>query len=177
MAETLTVSSGIFAPLRAVPWNATFEWLPTSMAAAERINSYHDGGKAFVDRTRWVLDVMGDGLVDRRHWRRAHGIIFGGHPAYKPGHWRRSAVRVGPYVAPPAASVPRLMARLENWNHAGERDYGMNWRKDLNVLLAWYWDFETVHPFQDGNGRVGGVVVAALSHQVRPDLGWLAACQ
>jgi fido (protein-threonine AMPylation protein) len=36
----------------------------------------------------------------------------------------------------------------------------------VDNYLAWYQQFETIHPFIDGNGRVGGVVIAVLSFNV-----------
>ena len=47
----------------------------------------------------------------------------------------------------------------------------------LGTLKDWYHDFETIHPFQDGNGRVGGVTVAVLARKFRPEKGWLAPGQ
>ena len=32
-------------------------------------------------------------------------------------------------------------------------------------LRHWYFDFETIHPFVDGNGRVGGIIIAAATHR------------
>ena len=45
------------------------------------------------------------------------------------------------------------------------------------ILLDWYSDFETIHPFQDGNGRVGGVVVAVYSNLWSTEGKYLAPCQ
>jgi Fic family protein len=50
-------------------------------------------------------------------------------------------------------------------------EIGNNSRKAFFVnneeeLVWWYMLFETIHPFQDGNGRVGGIVVAIMSYSL-----------
>lgn len=66
------------------------------------------------------------------------------------GEYRTIRVRVGDYVAPPPARVEGMMSDLLGW-----------WNKDaakispvLSAAIVHH-QFETVHPFADGNGRVG----------------------
>jgi len=76
-------------------------------------------------------------------------------------------VIVGLHRPPRAERVEKLMEELMSL-------YTIS---DLDTLVEWYKDFETIHPFQDGNGRVGGVMVAAYSHSLHPDQGWLTVEQ
>jgi Fic family protein len=66
------------------------------------------------------------------------------------GCWRKCGVRVGSHIAPPPQEVPRLMQRwIENLpNMTPEQAYK---------------EFQLVHPFRDGNGRVGKIVYNLLS--------------
>lgn len=57
------------------------------------------------------------------------------------------------YEAPPSASVPAEMARLLAWIEAGTEPERLT-----QAALAHLW-FETIHPFEDGNGRVGRVLI------------------
>lgn len=82
------------------------------------------------------------------------------------GAWRtgREPMRIvsGPvgrekvhYEAPPARAVPRLMAEfLERFGDpAGDGGDAL-----VRAAVAHLW-FETIHPFEDGNGRVGRAIV------------------
>jgi Fic family protein len=66
------------------------------------------------------------------------------------GQYRTIRVRVGPHVAPPPERVRPLMSDLLNW-----------WNTDaakISPILSSaivHHQFETIHPFADGNGRVG----------------------
>jgi Fic family protein len=65
----------------------------------------------------------------------------------RPGH------EVVHYEAPPSAAVPVDMARLLAWLEAGAEQENIT-----QAALAHLW-FETIHPFEDGNGRVGRVLI------------------
>lgn len=73
------------------------------------------------------------------------------------------------YEAPPSQQVPAQMARFLDWfarthparAQAGERVHGL-----VRAALAHLW-FESIHPFEDGNGRIGRAIVdMALSQDM-----------
>ena len=82
----------------------------------------------------------------------AHQILMTGL-VDAPGRYRRGEVAVMGqdrirHVGPPAARVPPLMAELLAWLR----------RTDEHPLIAssvFHYEFEFIHPFEDGNGRMG----------------------
>ena len=74
-----------------------------------------------------------------------------------------------PHYPPSPGEVPRLREDLE--------DHYLLMVRNIDSLVEWYTDFETIHPFLDGNGRVGGIVVAAYRHVFMPHRGGLAPNQ
>ena len=82
-----------------------------------------------------------------------------------PGEFRRSQNWIGPqdctlngatYVPPPAHEMLSALDNLEKFIHA--RDI----MPDLLQLGLIHAQFETIHPFLDGNGRVGRLLVTLL---------------
>ena len=95
-----------------------------------------------------------------------HRVLLSNGPASTktPGAFRRSQNWIGGsrpgnavFVPPPYSAVPDCMAELEQFLHA-END-------GLSVLLRAglaHVQFETIHPFLDGNGRVGRLLITLL---------------
>ena len=82
----------------------------------------------------------------------AHEILMTGL-LDAPGHYRRGAVAVMGqgqvhHVGPPAGQVPRLMADLLSWT-------GSTADHPLVTSSVFHYEFEFIHPFEDGNGRLG----------------------
>ncbi len=80
------------------------------------------------------------------------------------GRFRSSEVAIGGgprrdpvFVAPPHSSVPKLLCELRNYVNATAPSL-------TRAALAFGW-LEWIHPFADGNGRVGRVVLRCLLHQ------------
>jgi Fic family protein len=80
-----------------------------------------------------------------------------------PGAIRRSQNWIGGsrpgnarFVPPPPEAVPALMADLEKWLH------GTDPLPPLVKAGLAHVQFETIHPFLDGNGRIGRLLIALL---------------
>ena len=82
----------------------------------------------------------------------AHAILMSGL-LDAPGHYRLGEVLVAGrgkihHVGPPAWRVPHLMRDLLMW--LGNTD-----QHPLIVSSVFHYEFEFIHPFEDGNGRMG----------------------
>ena len=118
---------------------------------------------------RWTQEQLRDpkGLpVSVRLLCEAHRrLLDGARGAGKqPGELRRSQNWIGGtrpgnavFVPPPPEHLPVLLADLERFIHDPTTDLPPM----LKVALI-HAQFETIHPFLDGNGRIGRLLIAAL---------------
>ncbi|ODU10964.1 MAG: cell filamentation protein Fic [Rubrivivax sp. SCN 71-131] len=99
----------------------------------------------------------------------AHRLLLDGArgAGKEPGELRRSQNWIGGarpgravFVPPPPDHVPELLADLERFIHDPEPALPPLVRVALVHL-----QFETIHPFLDGNGRIGRLLIAALLEQ------------
>lgn len=113
-----------------------------------------------------ITRLRGGFPLSNRLLREIHEILLkGGRGATKqPGQFRRSQNWIGGtrpgnavFVPPPADRVQGLMADLERFLHdRPERAPTL-----IKAALA-HVQFETIHPFLDGNGRVGRILITLL---------------
>jgi len=101
-------------------------------------------------------------LIREMHARLMEGVRG---DVWTPGEFRRSQNWIGPagstletapYVPPPVDEMMAALSALENFIHAPS---------DLPPLLRLgliHYQFEAIHPFLDGNGRVGRLLIALL---------------
>jgi Fic family protein len=103
--------------------------------------------------------------LSNRLVREVHEILLSrGRGAGKgPGEFRRSQNWIGGtrpgnahFVPPPPHQVPAAMGDLEKFLHDSATS------PVLAKAALWHLQFETVHPFLDGNGRVGRLMVTLL---------------
>jgi Fic family protein len=95
-----------------------------------------------------------------------HGILLrsGRGAAKQPGAFRRSQNWIGGsrpgtavFVPPPPERVEELMAALERFLHGKPAEVPPLVKAGLAHV-----QFETIHPFLDGNGRIGRLLIALL---------------
>ena len=89
---------------------------------------------------------------------KAHEVLLSESNEYSkiPGNYRKQSVRVGELVPPPAPEIPILMENLEKY---------INEPSNLPALIRTglvHVQFETIHPFLDGNGRIGRLLIVLM---------------
>jgi Fic family protein len=97
-----------------------------------------------------------------------HVLLASGRGSEKsPGEFRRSQNWIGGtrpgnahFVPPPPALVDDCMAALERFIHDDSTPYSVLVKASLAHV-----QFETIHPFLDGNGRIGRLLIAFILHQ------------
>ena len=107
-----------------------------------------------------------DFRVSLRLMREMHAVLLrGGRGAHAdPGEFRRSQNWIGGsrpenalFVPPPVGELDACLADLERFLHAE----GDGLPRLVRIALA-HVQFETIHPFLDGNGRLGRLLIALL---------------
>ena len=122
---------------------------------------------SYVGALEHGLDRLRGGFpLSNRLIREIHGVLLsrGRGSSKLPGEFRRSQNWIGGsrpgnalFVPPPHTVVPDCMAGLERFLHAHDDGLPTLMRAGLAHV-----QFETIHPFLDGNGRVGRLLITLL---------------
>lgn len=101
-------------------------------------------------------------LIKEIHLTLMQGVRGSGKT---PGEFRRSQNWIGrpgatlmtaEFVPPPPEDVDQLMSKLEKFAHHADR------MPPLIKVALFHAQFETIHPFLDGNGRLGRLLITFL---------------
>jgi len=115
------------------------------IAPPREVQEVRNAIKAYDEFQSWHPEQQADLL-------KAHEILMLGL-LDAPGHYRQEGVGVGGagglvHVAPPPGRVPELMGNLLEW-------LGKTQEHALIKSCVFHYEFEFIHPFSDGNGRMG----------------------
>ncbi len=161
-------------------------------SVTRRLGAEDDGEKRVSRDVDGLLDVMQDAVgsfrerLDDDRLHRWHSALFPGGTTgirriavgkYRTGDEPMQIVSgaVGRekvhYEAPPATLVPGEMRRFIEWweRTRPDREQGQPTDGIVRAAIAHLW-FETIHPFEDGNGRIGRAIIdMALAQDVQTD--------
>jgi Fic family protein len=110
-----------------------------------------------------AIEELKETPFSNRLLRNAHRILMAGvrGKSKSPGAFRKGQVRIGGsgfedaiFIPPQHKDVEDLMSDLELFLHNDGIDV-----PDLIRIAIGHYQFETIHPFLDGNGRIGRLMI------------------
>ena len=136
--------------------------LPEEEIEAERRDDWHEVNN-YIHAMRHSMEALDRLPFSTRLLREAHSVLMTNvRGAEKmPGEYRTSQNWIGGsnpgnarFVPPDQANVPELMGDLETFAH----NDSLHLPPLLRIGIMHY-QFETIHPFLDGNGRIGRLMI------------------
>jgi len=102
-------------------------------------------------------------FIKSLHYTLKNGTSDSRKDWFAVGDYKKLPNEVGGRVtAAPEEVAEKLHKLLESYNAVKE--------KNLEEIIAFHYEFESIHPFQDGNGRVGRLILfkECLRNQITP---------
>ena len=110
-----------------------------------------------------ICEPLSEKLIKELHRILKSGTADAQKPYFNVGDYKQLANEVGGRETAKPADVAREMHSLQEW-YCSVSDV------TILTLAEYHWRFESIHPFQDGNGRVGRLILfrECLRHSIMP---------
>lgn len=110
-----------------------------------------------------ISEPLSEELIKELHRILKTGTADARKPYFNVGNYKQLANEVGGRETAKPADVTREMHSLQEW-YCSVSDV------TILTLAEYHWRFENIHPFQDGNGRVGRLILfrECLRHNIMP---------
>ncbi len=101
-------------------------------------------------------------LIKKFHYELKSGVFEDRANGYAIGDYKKRPNIVGMYETVLPSKVPEEIAKLLSWYE--------NQEVTLAILAEFHVRYESIHPFQDGNGRTGRIILfrECLRHNISP---------
>ena len=113
-----------------------------------------------------MLDTL-DAALDQQiiksfHFELKSGVFEDRANGYAIGDYKKRPNMIGIHQTTLPSQVPEAMTELLNWYHTQD--------VSLKTLAEFHARYEIIHPFQDGNGRTGRIILfrKCLRHDISP---------
>ena len=106
---------------------------------------------------KYMLDTidepLSEALIKKFHFILKDGTLTDSEKEwFNIGEYKKKKNFVGDIATSPPKDVPKDMKNLLN-------SYNKINKKELNDIIGFHVKFERIHPFQDGNGRIGRMIM------------------
>ena len=154
-------------------------WIEANSLTLEQVTDIVDG-KRVQGPKKDILEVKNaivayDELLERNPYSekdllKQHDLLMNGL-IKNAGKYRNAGVgvfdgEVPIHIAPPYQRVPLLMNQLLDWTNNAKLP-------QVVKSCIFHYEFEFIHPFSDGNGRMGRMWQTLLLYQENPVFAWL----
>lgn len=121
---------------------------------------------SYIDAMNLAMVEMKQLPISTRLIRQTHATLLQSSRGKEkmPGEFRSSQNWIGPslkhaiFVPPTPDEIPELMSDLEHFLHSDQNISPSHVPHLIKIALVHY-QFETIHPFLDGNGRIGRLLI------------------
>ena len=110
-----------------------------------------------------LTEELSQNMIKHMHYELKSGVFEDRANGYAIGYYKKRPNMIGMYKTTAPKDVETEMEKLLQWYHKQE--------KTIDTLAEFHAKYEPIHPFQDGNGRTGRMILfreSLKNESIRP---------